>query len=190
MPESKSTIRQHFLGIRKNISAKDAESASLKAAGNFLKSIPLDNIKTIAIYYPANGETSPLPLMELVKKKGISFCLPVVKAKYSPLEFYKWAHGEDLVNNQFYPGLLEPKLQNNPLTPDLIVVPLVAFDEKLHRLGYGAGFYDRTIEAIRESKSLRTVGYAFEIQKHPELLPVDGHDIQLDFIVTDKIIRP
>lgn len=188
MPESKATIRKHFLELRSKINIIEAESASLAAARNLIESIDLTNAGKIALYYPVNGEISPLPLISLLKKEGISFCLPVVKAKNEPLEFHSWKPDEKLINNKFYPQLLEPENQKTPIIPDIIIVPLVAFDENRHRIGYGAGFYDRTIQRLG-AEILRplTIGYAFETQKCPPI-EAGSHDIHLDFIITDKNI--
>lgn len=211
VPNSKPTLRKHFLDMRKGIKGKDASAAAAKAAYNFIQLSTLQNTKIIAIYQPLHNEISLEPLVDSIlykyKNNEITFCLPVVAAKESPLLFYPWKPGDTLANNTIYPQLFEPQIKKTPIFPDLIIVPLVAFDENCHRLGYGAGFYDRTIKWLNGTggeynnlespknyyakhgiKKPLTIGYAYDCQKSESFLPTDPHDVKLDFIVTDKDI--
>lgn len=205
MPNSKASLRKHFLQIRKSIPEPEAIISARNAADNFLKSISIKGVKTIAFYYPINGEIDPMPLCEGIlsgklasKQKDINFSLPTITDKDKGLVFHPWKLGGKLINNTLYPQLLESLAQDDHVIPDIIIVPLVAFDENCHRLGYGAGFYDRTIAKLRDevidkktspSHSLPiTVGYAYECQKSNTPLPTYAHDIRLDFIVTDKCV--
>lgn len=197
MSNSKAILRQHFLQTRKSIPESGRVIASKNAADNFFKSINIKGLKSIAFYYPVNGEIDPRPLMSgiLLAYKDIICALPTVIAKDSHLLFHQWKIGDEVKNNSFYSQLIESTSQENNVVPDMIIVPLIAFDEKCHRLGYGAGFYDRTIAKLREESAGRqnyslpiTVGYAYEYQKSNSPLPADKHDMQLDFIVTDKYV--
>jgi 5-formyltetrahydrofolate cyclo-ligase len=201
MPNSKDILRQHFLRIRKSIPESESVIAAKQANDNFLKFINMKGIKTIAFYYPVNAEIDPMILLKsiLFGHKDIICALPTVVAKDSHLIFHAWKFGDKVKSNVIYPQLLESLIQEETVIPDLIIVPLVAFDKKCHRIGYGAGFYDRTIaklkkENIEKQSSLSlfslplTVGYAYEYQKVDSLLPIEQHDVQLDFIVTDKFV--
>lgn len=190
MDNSKPSLRKHFLSIRENIVVDVAKAAAAKAAYNFLQTVNLTDISKIALYNPIKGEISLEPLVDAIahsSELNINFCLPVVEAKDKPLQFYSWSPGDALANNYIYPQLREPTIKNEPAIPEIIIVPLVAFDTACNRLGYGVGFYDRTIGNLKEQgKSILTVGYAYDCQKSEDTLSTEPHDIKLDFIVTDK----
>jgi|GEM_PF-1038051 len=119
--------------------------------------------------------------------ENIIFSLPKITHKNEHLVFHPWKIGEGLVGSSIYPQILEPESGAGHVIPDIIIVPLVAFDENCNRIGYGGGFYDRTLAKLEENKKVPiTVGYAYECQKSIEPLPTDEHDIQLDFVVTEK----
>ena len=219
MTDSKASLRKHFLEIRKAISPLDASLAADLAADNFLKSIKIKNAGTIAFYHPINGEIDPRPLFGKILEKmpiplwkrllslalekkllkpftgklkspheNIMFSLPAIKNKDEHLLFYPWQLGSELVSNAIYPQILEPKAQEH-ITPDIIIVPLVAFDENCNRLGYGGGFYDKTLAHLKANNFRPiTVGYAYECQKSGTPLPTEPHDIKLDFVITEKQI--
>ena len=100
------------------------------------------------------------------------------------MEFYKWYKNDPLLINKY--GILEPEI-TNIVYPDILFVPLVAFDKKLNRLGYGGGFYDRYIQKISKIKKVVKVGLAFSFQKL-KTIPVNKHDKKLDIIITEKEI--
>ena len=100
------------------------------------------------------------------------------------MEFYKWYKNDPLLINKF--GIPEPETTNR-VYPDILFVPLVAFDKKLNRLGYGAGFYDRLIQSLKKRKNIITIGLAFDFQE-VHLIPVSKYDQKLDYIVTNKKI--
>jgi 5-formyltetrahydrofolate cyclo-ligase len=189
--DSKSAIRKHFLEIRRAIPPEKAGQAAIDAAENFIKFININNAKTIGCYYALNGEMDAmqLPARLLLKENGdkIAFALPKITAQNSPLIFSKWQIGDRLVKNAIYQQVMEPESGSALVFPDIIIVPLVAFDESCNRIGYGGGYYDRTIASLRESKIVPvTVGYAYECQKYEGILPTDAHDMALDFVITER----
>ncbi len=190
MPHSKLVIRQNLLKIRKNIPAQQAEEHAVRAAENFIRFVKINSLKSIASYHPVNGEISPLPLLELLFSKfverEITFALPVVMDKNSPLEFHPWKIGQKLVENSLYPNILQPEIFSLSVMPELIIVPLVAFDEYCNRIGYGGGFYDRTFAKLLEYNDILKVGYAYECQKINYPIAIDKHDIKLDLVVTEQ----
>ena len=133
----------------------------------------------LALYYPANYEVNVLKLFEIIKKKKIKTLLPVTKAK-NKMNFVEWQYSDLLKVNNF--GMLDPCVQKKILTPDFMLVPLLAFDSLNNRLGYGKGFYDKF---LRNRKKIITIGIAFSFQKYNKL-PVTKLDIKLDHILTEK----
>ena len=133
-------------------------------------------------YLPVRSELDPLPAMAALAAGGWLLALPVVVGPGLPLAFRTWALGEPTVEAGF--GLAVPAA-GDEVAPDLLLVPMLAFDARGHRLGYGGGFYDRTIAALRtRNPSVRAIGVAFAAQQVP-LLPDHENDMRLDAIVTE-----
>lgn len=188
MPNQKESLRKHFLKARKNIKDKDARIASIQAAEIFFQSIKTSHAKIIAIYHPIQNEIDPLPLLS--KINDVTFALPIVTGKDKHLEFHPWKENEKLKKNPLYPSISEPHIHGEAIIPDIILIPMLAFDSNLHRLGYGGGFYDRTIQKIKDTSGKKPflVGYAYEFQKSPTPLPTNAHDMNLDAIITEQTI--
>ena len=138
---------------------------------------------TIGGYYPSNYEINDLEILNYFFNRGSTISLPKIKKK-SQMEFYKWYKNDPLLINKY--GIPEPETTNR-VYPDILFVPLVAFDKKLNRLGYGGGFYDRYIQKISKIKKVVKVGLAFSFQKL-KTIPVNKHDKKLDIIITEKEI--
>ncbi|MDP5307177.1 5-formyltetrahydrofolate cyclo-ligase [Paracoccus spongiarum] len=140
--------------------------------------------RVLSTYWPMRGEADPRP--GLAGHRG-PLCLPVVTGKAVPLVFRAW-HGEALVPGPF--GTSHPAESAAPLTPEVLVVPLAAFDRAGHRIGYGGGYYDRTLQLLRESGPVTAIGLAFASQEIARI-PSEPFDQLLDLIVTDhEIIHP
>ena len=136
----------------------------------------------IALYYPSNFELNVLRVLELKYFSDQTILLPVTE-KNSLMKFYPWKKNEVLTVNEF--GMLEP-LKSKAKIPNVILVPLLAFDKDKFRLGYGKGFYDRYLNKyIKQYKDIMTVGVAFSFQKHNKL-PINKNDVKLDFILTEE----
>ena len=137
----------------------------------------------IAGYYPSNYEVDILNFLEKASKKNFNIALPVVKSS-SLMSFKSWVFKEPLYVSQF--GILEPKNSKKEIIPDLIMVPLVAFDAQLNRIGYGKGYYDRSLRKIRKiNKNVISLGIAYSFQKSTQI-PVNNNDFRLDYIFTEK----
>jgi len=137
----------------------------------------------IAAYYPANHEVNILKFLETIYKKKIKIALPVI-GKSENMRFKLWNFREPLSINKF--GVLEPKKTNKEVVPNLIMVPLVAFDAKLNRIGYGKGYYDRKLKKIKKIKeNIITLGIAYSFQKCRSV-PTNKHDYKLDYIFTEQ----
>jgi len=142
---------------------------------------------TIAGYYPSNYEVNILSFLEKVSKKKFKIALPVINPS-GGMSFRSWIFKEPLYVNKF--GILEPKSSKKKIIPDLIMVPLVAFDNRLNRIGYGKGYYDRSLKKINKiKKNAISLGIAYSFQKCQKI-PINKHDFKLDYIFTEKgIIR-
>ncbi len=138
--------------------------------------------KIIGGYIPINYEYNCLELLKFLNSKKYTICLPVVKNNFK-MNFYKYSFKDPLKINKL--GIPEPIKLKNKVVPDLIFVPLVAFDDKLNRLGYGGGFYDRYFEKNSNFKKIIKIGLAFSFQKIKKL-PINNYDKKLDKIITEK----
>ena len=138
---------------------------------------------TIAAYYPADREVNILNFLEKISKKKFKILLPVIKST-SMICFKLWNFNEPLYVNSF--GILEPKKNNKEYIPDVIFVPLIAFDKKLNRIGYGKGYYDRGLSKIKKNnKNMIALGIAYTFQKC-DYIPTKKYDFKLDYILTER----
>ena len=138
---------------------------------------------TIAGYYPSNYEVNILNFLEKISKKKFKIALPVINSS-GGMSFRSWIFKEPLYVNKF--GILEPKSSKKKIIPDLIMVPLVAFDNRLNRIGYGKGYYDRSLKKINKiKKNAISLGIAYSFQKCQKI-PINKHDFKLDYIFTEK----
>ena len=137
---------------------------------------------TVSGFWPMRHEIDPRPLLEAVHAAGAVCCLPVVEGKAVPLLFRRWAPGEALEPGPF--GTREPPEDAPPAVPTHLLVPLLAFDRRGYRLGYGGGYYDRTLAGLRTRGKVLAVGLAYAAQEVPSV-PHDGLDARLDWVVTE-----
>ena len=141
------------------------------------------NKKIIGGYYPVNFEIDDLALLKKFEKNSFIISLPVIKKNFK-MDFYKWSISDPLKVNKY--GIPEPEIKNI-VYPDILLIPLVAFDKNLNRLGYGGGYYDRLIERLSKKKNIMKIGLAFSVQKIDKV-PINIYDQKLDYIVTNKYI--
>lgn len=177
----KAALRGQFIAERDFHNTIHGAAAGPALARTLLALIPPG--LTIAGYRATNGEIDVTPAMEQLAENGHKLCLPVTAPNQS-LVFKSWAPGDALVRGRYN---IEIPLETAPeIQPDLIIVPMVAFDMAGNRLGYGGGYYDRTIAALRQSgKNVLIVGAAYAIQGVQEL-PREAHDQRLDAIATEQ----
>ena len=178
---NKSQIRNKIIKIRKKKFNKNLK-INLAKFISFLKIDKL-NFKSIGGYYPSNYEIDDLDILDLLEKKNFKVSLPIIK-KDNQMNFYSWSRNDPLKINKF--GIPEP-VSSKIFYPDILLVPLVAYDVSLNRLGYGGGYYDRYIEKIEKVKKVLKIGLAFSFQKITSI-PINQYDKRLDFIVTEKEI--
>ena len=149
-----------------------------------------NTIKEVGLYYPIFNEISPLVFIEYFKDNNITTALPVVDSNSNSMVFKKWFKKEKLQKSHI--GTYEPLRTNKTIFPQVIVVPMLMFDRKLNRLGYGAGYYDKLISTLKryfdkKQKNFITIGLAYSEQE-TKSIPYESHDQKLDFIVTEKEI--
>ena len=177
----KAKLRKKFLKIRKLKNKKNIQIEFDKVFNLINKQNIL--IKVIGGYFPVNYEVDDMDILKKFNKKKYQISLPVIKKKFE-MDFYKWSFNEPLKINMY--GIPEPE-KIKLVYPDVILVPLVAFDKKLNRLGYGGGYYDRLIKKLSEKKNILKIGLALSTQKINNV-PINEYDKKLDYIVTDKYI--
>ena len=178
---NKYNLRSKILKIRKKNANKNLE-INLKKFFSFLKINKLE-FRNIGGYFTSNFEIDDLKILEIMEKKNFNISLPVIK-KNNQMDFFKWSNNDPLKINKF--GIPEP-ISSIKFYPDILLVPLVGYDNDLNRLGYGGGFYDRYIKKIETIKKVIKIGLAFSCQKINNM-PLSKYDKKLDFIVTEKEI--
>lgn len=135
----------------------------------------------VSFFWPIRTEIDPRPLMSEVSRSR-PVCLPVTHGRDASLTFRRWVEGTEMVADGF--GVAVPA-RDDPVTPSVLVVPLLAYDDRCHRLGYGAGHYDRTLQGLRSRGSVLAIGLAYSAQRAEDLLPIEPTDQPLDAIVTE-----
>jgi len=177
----KSKLRKKILKIREKINKENIQ-IDFNQIIKIIKNKKIDK-KIIGGYYPINFEVDDLDLLKKFEKKNFYISLPVIKKNFQ-MDFYKWSFTNPLKINKY--GIPEPETQNI-VYPDVVLIPLVAFDKNLNRLGYGGGYYDRLIEKLSKKKKIIKIGLALTIQEIDKV-PIDVYDQKLDYIVTNKYI--
>ncbi|MFQ6547804.1 5-formyltetrahydrofolate cyclo-ligase [Aestuariibius sp. 2305UL40-4] len=175
--------------LRKEALARRAEAhaaAGPAASGRLSEVLAGHRGVPLAGYLPVRSEIDPLPVMAEASAWG-AVGVPVVVETAHPLTFWHWTLETPLVQGAY--GIPQPEA-DAPMVPEILIVPLVAFDQTGRRLGYGGGFYDRTLAALRGHRAILAIGFAYGAQELPEL-PEEPTDARLDLIVTDReVIEP
>ena len=180
----KAALREQAHKNRAALSTSYRKEAAVSAAETFATSVPLKSGQIISLYWAIRDELSTEPLLIQLMDEGHQVCLPVVKGRGEPLEFRLWHEGQPLAPSGF--GTLAPPDGAPVVVPDVMVLPMLGFDARGNRLGYGAGYYDRTIASI--DNPLDLVGYAFETQVVDDM-PAEEHDQPLEMVVTEVGVR-
>jgi 5-formyltetrahydrofolate cyclo-ligase len=177
----KSKLRQKILKIREKTNKKNKQ-INFNQIVKILKKEKMIK-KVVGGYYPVNFEVDDLELLKKFEKNKFVISLPVIKRNFQ-MEFCKWSFSYPLKINKY--GIPEPE-EKNIVYPDILLIPLVAFDKNLNRLGYGGGYYDRLISKFLKKKKIIKIGLALSVQKIDKV-PINVYDKKLDYIVTDKNI--
>ncbi len=153
------------------------------ARDHFFSAINPQKPHIVAAYWPKDKEFDTYPILERLMEQGIECALPVVKSGAKILEFAKWNESIDLQNGPY--DVLEPATKEW-VEPDIVIVPLLAFDRRGYRLGFGGGYYDATLTDLRSRKKITAVGLAYAQQSCLFNLPVEDHDAKLDWVITPQ----
>ena len=177
----KSKLRKKFIRIRQKNNKKNIQINFDKII-DILKKNKITK-KSIGGYFPVNFEMDDLNLLRKFKEINFKISLPVIKKNYQ-MNFYSWRFSEPLKINKY--GIPEP-ISKDLVYPDILLIPLVAFDKNLNRLGYGGGYYDRLIEKLSKKKKIIKIGLGLAVLKINKI-PINKYDQKLDYIVTNKYI--
>ena len=180
--DAKARLRREALARRDALPAPlRAAAAEAIASRPFPVAIAPGTI--VSGFMPMKSEINPLPLMRKLAEAGAALALPVVAGSGKPLVMRAWAFGAPLASGVW--GIREPMPDAPEVVPDILIVPLAAFDRRGHRIGYGAGYYDMTIAALRAIKPVIAVGIAFAAQEIAEV-PATPRDARLDLVLTER----
>jgi 5-formyltetrahydrofolate cyclo-ligase len=180
----KVLLRQEALARRDAMPAA-ARAAAVDAVTQRPFPVAIASGAIVSGYSPMKSEFNPVPLMRKLADAGAKLALPVTPKRGNPLIMRAWAFGEELASGVW--GIREPKSDAPEVFPDIMLVPLAAFDRAGHRIGYGAGYYDMTIARIRAMKSVTAIGLAFAVQEIGKV-PATPFDQQLDLVLTENEI--
>ena len=179
---SKADLRKTALDARDAMEAAERAVASEKLAARGLP-FTMAPGAVVSGYSPIRSELDPVPLMKKLAAQGARLALPAILGRGKSLLFRAWSPGDRLTMGPL--GILEPSPAMAELIPDIMLVPLAAFDRLGHRIGYGAGHYDFTLAHLRKVKPIITVGLGFAAQEI-KAVPALAHDVALDYVLTEK----
>ena len=177
----KSKLRKKILKIRKIANKKNIKIDFNKII-DLLRKEKITK-RYIGGYYPINFEVDDLDILKKFERLKFNISLPVIKKNFN-MNFYKWSFNEPLKINKY--GIPQP-YSKILVYPDILLIPLVAFDDDRNRLGYGGGYYDRLIEKLTKKKKILKIGLALSVQRINKV-PINKYDQKLDYIVTNKYI--
>jgi 5-formyltetrahydrofolate cyclo-ligase len=179
---SKAKLRADALARREALPAPTRAAAAEAIA---TRSFPLriERGMIVSGFSPMKSEINPVPLMRKLADAGVRLALPAIAGRGKPLIMRAWSFGEPLASGQW--GIREPVAGAPEVAPDILIVPLAAFDRAGHRIGYGAGYYDMTINALRARKPVTAIGIAFAVQEIPRV-PATERDARLDLVLTEN----
>ena len=184
----KKALRQELRARRVALPAGQRAAASQAASWHALTTLPWRERRRVALFWPLDEEIDTLPLLHTLHWLGAQPLLPRMQGRGRPLLFHAWHPEVELVEGPFH--VLEPPPGLPTVLPDLVLAPLLAFDSKGNRLGYGAGFYDMTFAAIAEAGgSPIRAGFCFAVQEVSSV-PADATDIPLHLVITEAGVRP
>jgi 5-formyltetrahydrofolate cyclo-ligase len=182
---AKATLRKTAKERRAALSVVERQTASAALALHGMDCLsflgPLPRGTLVGGFMPIGDEISPLPLMVQLQAMGCALALPVMMGKTAPLVFRAYTPGDALATAVW--GIREPLPDKAAVLPDIVLTALLAFDDQGYRLGYGGGYYDRTIRALRSVKTITTIGLAFD-QQRIDAVPHLDYDERLDWIMT------
>jgi 5-formyltetrahydrofolate cyclo-ligase len=178
----KAELRRKAVALRDALLADDRKAAAEAIAA---RKFPLAIAPGVIVsgFMPLKSEINPLPLLQKLAEADARLALPAIAGRGKPLIMRAWQFGAPLDRGQW--GIREPKPEAAEVEPDILLVPLLAFDRKGFRIGYGAGYYDMTIHRLRALKPVTAIGIAFAAQEVPKI-PTTERDERLDLVLTER----
>ena len=190
----KSELRKSCYDRRMAMAPKAAAAAADEVAGRAASELDLSTISltrdtVVSAYWPLKGELDPRPALKAFAARGAKVALPRVTGDGQPLAFHLWRPEDRLIEGRF--KVMEPGPNSPPAIPDILLVPLLAFDRACRRLGHGKGYYDRTLQGLRATDpAVLAIGVAFALQE-VERVPTDAYDQTLDMVITEQaVLKP
>jgi 5-formyltetrahydrofolate cyclo-ligase len=183
--ETKKQARTAATAIRKIAHASQSETAPMQLGSHAFPLQPTATSKIISGFFPYQSEIDTRPLLGKLAGEGWTTCLPIVLGDGLPLEFRRWAPGAPTIKGVW--GIPRPPEVAEIVEPDVLIIPLLSFDRKGFRLGYGGGFYDRTLEKLRSRKDIIAIGVGYAAQEVAQV-PIGEHDQALNYIMTEREI--
>jgi len=188
MPDTTKTDSPKAILRAEALARRDALPAATRVAAAetiAARSLPLriERGMIVSGFSPMKSEINPVPLMRKLADAGARLALPAIAGRGRPLIMRAWSFGDPLASGQW--GIREPTPEAPEVAPDIVIVPLAAFDRAGHRIGYGAGYYDTTINGLRARKAVTAIGIAFAAQEIPHV-PATEHDERLDLVLTEN----
>ena len=180
--QTKDVLRAETL-VRRDALPAEARAQAAEAIAQRAFPIAVKPGVIVSGFMPMQSEISPLPLMRKLADAGAQLALPAIAGRGKPLIMSAYRFGDELARGQW--GIREPKGEAAEVAPDILLVPLACFDRAGHRIGYGAGYYDMTIRALRAKKKVTAIGLAFAVQEIP-LVPATEGDERLDLVLTER----
>ena len=180
--DAKAVLRREALA-RRDALPRELRAAAAEAIAVRPFPLAIEPGAVVSGFMPMKSEINPIPLMRKLADAGATLALPVVAGKGKPLIMRAWSLGEPLAAGVW--GIREPKPEAPEVFPDILIVPLLAFDRRGHRIGYGAGYFDMTIAALRARKPVVAAGIAFAAQEIAEV-PATPRDARLDLVLTER----
>jgi 5-formyltetrahydrofolate cyclo-ligase len=180
--EAKAALRNAAIALRDALPA-DVRMSAAEAIAARVFPLAIAPGTIVSGFMPLKSEINPLPLLQRLAAMGAVLALPAIAGRSKPLIMRGWQFGAPLDRGQW--GIREPKPEYPEVDPDILLVPLLAFDRAGHRIGYGAGYYDMTINALRARKPVTAVGIAFASQEVAKI-PATPRDARLDLVLTER----
>ncbi len=181
--EAKRTLRSAMLAWRGTLAEDDRRVAAAGLLATLRRERPIGTPLVVSGFWPIKDEIDIRPVMIQLSNEGCQLALPVVQGRGQPLLFRAWRPGDPLEAGVF--GTLQPSTRREAVEPEALLVPLLACDEEGWRLGYGGGFYDRTLLGLRARRKVTAIGVGFDAQLVPEV-PHGPTDQRLDWMLTDR----
>jgi 5-formyltetrahydrofolate cyclo-ligase len=185
LAEDKKQARIEATTLRKIAHATQNETAPLLLTVHDFPVQPKIGCQIVSAFYPYQSEIDTRPLLGKLAGEGWTTCLPIVLGDGLPLEFRRWAPGAPTIKGVW--RIPRPPDDAELLEPDVLIIPLLAFDRNGYRLGYGGGFYDRTLAKLRARKPIIAIGAAYAAQEVAHV-PIGPHDQPLDYVLTEREI--